>query len=46
MMGTGSGAVARVDASSSNQVIYIEHLFTANYIEKRKVKKKRPGMAY
>ena len=25
--------------------IYIEHLFTVNYIEKTKIKKKRPGMA-
>ena len=26
--------------------IYIEHLFTVNCIETKKIKKKRPGMAH
>ena len=37
------------EVCGSNPVIgeYLsEHLFTVNYIEKKKIKKKRPGMAH
>ena len=38
-----------LEVHGSNPVIgkiYVEHLFTVNCIEKTKIKKKRPGMAY
>ena len=53
-LGSGCGSVARAVASdtrdarfeSSRRQTFIEHLFTVNFVEKMKIKKKRPGMAH
>ena len=42
-------SLPKPEVHSSNPVVgkkFIEHLFTINYIEKKKLKKKRPGTAH
>ena len=45
----GEQSLPMPEVQGSNPVIgkiYIEHLFTVNWVEKTKINKKRPGMAH